>query len=107
LVLKRQRQVHRLGGEIDARTDRHCGRRAYLDEERRLKDVQRNVTTSYVISCCMLLCCTAYLASWHETDVLCVPANVCSWRKNGHAVDITTKTDFDPNPTCESRIEIP
>jgi hypothetical protein len=81
--------------------------RAYLDEERRLKDVQRNVTTFYVISCCMLLCCTAYLASWHETDVLCVPANVCSWRKNGHAVDITTKTDFDPNPTCESRIEIP
>jgi hypothetical protein len=25
-----------------------------------------------------------------------VPTNVCFWRKNGHAADITAKTDFDP-----------
>jgi len=25
-----------------------------------------------------------------------VPTNVCSWWKSGDAVDITTKTDFDP-----------
>jgi len=34
---------------------------------------------------------------WHETDVLCVPTNVCSWGKSGRAADITAKTDFDPN----------
>jgi hypothetical protein len=26
---------------------------------------------------------------WHETDVLCVPTNVCSRWKSGHAADIT------------------
>jgi len=40
-----------------------------------------------------------YVASWHETDVLCVPTNVCSWWKSGHAADITAKTDFDPQRT--------
>src|SRR5262245_43344590 len=28
--------------------------------------------------------------------VLCVPTNVCSWWKSGHAADITAMTDFDP-----------
>jgi ABC-type transporter Mla subunit MlaD len=32
----------------------------------------------------------------HETDVLCVPKNVCSWWKSGHAADITARTGFDP-----------
>jgi hypothetical protein len=35
--------------------------------------------------------------TWHETAVLCVPTNVCSWWESGHAADITTKTDFDPS----------
>src|SRR5262249_42747568 len=29
------------------------------------------------------LCCDAYVRFWHETAVLCVPANVCSWGKSG------------------------
>src|SRR5262249_30150777 len=32
-----------------------------------------------------------YVASWHETDVLCVPTNVCSWWKSGHEADITAR----------------
>src|SRR5262249_40279759 len=32
----------------------------------------------------------------HETAVLCVPANVCSWGESGRAADITAKTDFEP-----------
>jgi len=35
------------------------------------------------------------VAFWHETAVLCVPANVCSWGKSGRAADITAMTDFD------------
>jgi putative ABC transport system substrate-binding protein len=26
--------------------------------------------------------------TWHETDVLCVPTNVCSWWKSGHAAGL-------------------
>jgi hypothetical protein len=36
---------------------------------------------------------------WHETDVLCVPTNVCSWGKSGRAADITAMTEVDPKPT--------
>jgi hypothetical protein len=39
----------------------------------------------------------------HETDVLCVPTNVCSWWKSGHAADITAKTDFDALRTLQAR----
>jgi cupin superfamily acireductone dioxygenase involved in methionine salvage len=38
---------------------------------------------------------------WHETDVLCVPTNVCSWWKSGHAADIAAMTDFDAQPTWD------
>ena len=34
-----------------------------------------------------------YPILWHETVVLCVPANVCSWEKSGHAAHITAMTD--------------
>jgi hypothetical protein len=43
----------------------------------------------------------------HETDVQCVPTNVCSWWKSGHAADITAKTDFDPNGLREHSRELP
>src|SRR6516225_12224644 len=33
----------------------------------------------------------------HETDVLCVPTNVCSWWKSGRAADITAMTNFEPS----------
>jgi hypothetical protein len=33
---------------------------------------------------------------WHETDVLCVPTNVCSWGNSGRAADIAATTAFDP-----------
>jgi hypothetical protein len=46
-----------------------------------------------------LFCCSAGASLWHETAVLRVPTNVCSWWKSGHAADITAKTDFDPQPT--------
>src|SRR5947207_4069420 len=35
----------------------------------------------------------------HETDVLCVPTNVCSGWKSGHAADITAKTGLDLSAT--------
>jgi hypothetical protein len=45
--------------------------------------------------------CTSWQADypiyWHETAVLCVPANVCSWWKSDRAADITAMTDFDPD----------
>src|SRR6516165_6985533 len=48
-----------------------------------------------------------YVASWHETDVLCVPTNVCSWWKSGHAADITAKTEFDPNGLRKHSPDLP
>jgi len=83
--------------------------KAYLDEERRLKDVRRNVTTPcplrhQLLHASLLHRISRFLArngrSKHADEWLFLV-------ENGHAVDITTKTDFDPNPTCESRIEIP
>jgi hypothetical protein len=44
---------------------------------------------------------------WHETDVLCVPTNVCCWGKSGRAADITAKTDFDPNGLREHSRDLP
>src|SRR5262249_27951430 len=40
---------------------------------------------------------SAHGRSWHETAVLCVPANVCSWGKSGRAADITAMTNFEPS----------
>jgi hypothetical protein len=42
-----------------------------------------------------------------QTDVLCVPTNVCSWGKSGRAADITAKTDFDPNGLREHSRDLP
>jgi hypothetical protein len=36
-------------------------------------------------------CCGARVRSWHETAVVCVPTNVCSWWKSGHEADITAR----------------
>jgi hypothetical protein len=36
---------------------------------------------------------------WHETAVLGVPANVCSWGKSGRAADIAAMTESDPELT--------
>ena len=44
---------------------------------------------------------------WHETDVLCVPTNVCSWGKSGRAASITSKTGFDPNGLREHSRDLP
>jgi hypothetical protein len=47
----------------------------------------------------MLFAAIAHDRFWHETDVLCVPTNVCSWGKSGRAADITAMTEVDPKLT--------
>jgi hypothetical protein len=47
----------------------------------------------------MLFAAPAQDRLWHETAVLCVPANVCLWGKSGRAADVTAMTDFDPDRT--------
>ena len=37
-----------------------------------------------------------YPIFWHETDVLCVPTNVCSWGESGRAAYIAAMTESDP-----------
>jgi hypothetical protein len=44
-----------------------------------------------------LVCLRCMSPVWHETAVLCVRTNVCSWGKSGRAADTTAKTGFDPN----------
>jgi len=51
----------------------------------------------------LVFAASAHGRFWHETDVLCVPTNFCSWWKSGHAADITVKTDFDPKATLQAR----
>jgi hypothetical protein len=46
----------------------------------------------------------AIAAYRHETDVLCVPTNVCSWWKSDHAADIIAKTDFGPTAVIATPI---
>jgi hypothetical protein len=46
----------------------------------------------------------AHSRLWHETAVLCVPTNVCSWGKSGRAADIIAMTEFDPQPTQAAEI---
>jgi hypothetical protein len=81
---------------------------AYLDEERRLKDVRRNVTTPYplrhqLLHASLLHCISRFLAQNGRP----MRADECLFLVEiGHAVDITTKTDFDPNPTWVG-LEIP
>jgi hypothetical protein len=55
----------------------------------------------------MLFAAPAQDRLWHETAVLCVPANVCSRGKSGHAADITANTDFDPNGLREHSRDLP
>jgi len=47
----------------------------------------------------------ARVRNWHETAVLCVPTNVCSWWKSGRAADITAMTpsrhDTRRNPAVQ------
>jgi hypothetical protein len=55
----------------------------------------------------VLFAASAHGSLWHETDILCVPTNVCSGWKSGHAADITAKTDFDPNGLREHSRDLP
>src|SRR5690242_8966069 len=49
-----------------------------------------------------------HVSFWHETAVLCVPANVCSWGESGRAADITAMTDSDvvDGARCRRRIAV-